>query len=240
MKKLFVGVIVIVVLVVGATGAILGIVPILSSLIGAGQKDLGIRYTVEESLAARQKSGGTEIIPLPKGTSSADDFRLEGKKPMQFTMSSAELTAHSNNRPWKNYPVKNLQIKIHDDGTIEGSAILVVSKAMPYAMGLGYSEEQIRDAMKTYSIPPFEVPIYVVGKGSVKDDEVQVDANAVKIGAIPIPGDIVARANQEAESVLNDLIRKHADAFHAEEVSFANGTMTFVGAVPEKEYVITE
>lgn len=229
-----------VIIIVAIILAGIGVIPGLSNLIGAGQKDLGIRYALDDSRAAWKKSGGTEIISLPSDASPADDFRLEGKKSVSFTMNSTELTAHSNNRSWKNYPVKNIQIKIHDDGTIESSAILLVDKAMPYAMALGYSEQQIRDAMKTYAIPPFAVPIYVLGKGSVRNNSVQVDARTVKIGAIPIPGDIVARANKEAESVLNDVIAKHTDAFRADEVSFADGTMTFIGAVPEKEYVITK
>ncbi len=55
-----------------------------------------------------------------------------------------------------------------------------------------------------------------------------------------IPGNIVTQANHEAESVLNDVIRKHSNAFHADEVSFDKGMMTFAGQVPVKEYVITE
>ena len=239
MKKLFVVLGVVVLLLVFGL-SLLGIVPILSTVLGAGPKDLGIRFTQDDSSAARQISGGTEIISLSKDTGASEDFRLEGKKNARFTMDSKELTAHSNNRPWKNYPVKNLQIKIHEDGSIEASATLIISKAIPYAMGLGYSEKQIKDAMQKYSIPPFEVPFYVFGKGSVKNDSVSVNAGTVKIGAVTVPTGIVAQANKEAESVLNDVIRKNSQAFHAEEVSFDKGKMTFVGQVPMKEYVITD
>lgn len=217
----------------------LGVVPVLSPLFGAGPKNLGITITTEDSVKSREKVG-TTIVSLPANTPLQDDFRLEGKRPVDFTFTSKELTAHSNNRPWKNYPVKNVQIKIHEDGTIESSGTLIISKALPYALGLGYTETQIRDAMKTYNIPPFEVPIYILGKGSVSNDRVTVDAQTVKIGAVTIPEQIVARANTEAESVLNDLIAKHSSAFHAEEVSFANGAMHFKGDAPQTEYVITE
>lgn len=218
---------------------ILGLVPLASSILGMGPKDLGIRYTVDDSKTARDKSG-TQIVSLPADTKPSEDFKLVGKKNAEFTMDSKELTAHSNNRPWKNYPVKNLQIKIHADGTIESSAILIISKAMPYAVGLGYSETQVREAMDKYHIPPFEVPIYILGKGSVTNDNVSVNAQTVKIGVVPIPAGIVSQANTEAASVLNDLIRKHSDAFHAQEVSFADGKMTFKGQVPAQEFVITQ
>jgi hypothetical protein len=219
--------------------SILGLVPGLSNLIGAGPKDLGIRITVEDSKAAMAKDG-TEIVALPKNTDPKKDFILEGKRDVTLTFDSKELTAHSNNRPWINYPVKNVQIKIYPDGTIESSAILIISKALPYAMGLGYSESQIKDAMQKYKIPPFEVPIYIKGKGSVTNDRVSVNAQNVQIGIIPIPNNIVAQANTEAESVLNDIIQKHSSAFHAESVTFSDGKMNFVGQLPQKEYVITE
>lgn len=107
-------------------------------------------------------------------------------------------------------------------------------------MGLGYSESQIKDAMKKYSIPPFEVPIYVKGKGSVTDDKVSVAAEQVQIGITGIPSGIVTQANKEAESVLDDLIQKNSHAFHTDSVSFSDGKMSFKGQLPIKEYVITE
>lgn len=109
-KALF-GIIVFLLLLVLIPLTALGLVPGLSSLVGAGPRDLGIKINVEDSVRARTKVG-TEIISLPKNTDPKDDFVLEGKRDADLTMDSHELTAHSNNRPWKNYPVKNLQIKI--------------------------------------------------------------------------------------------------------------------------------
>lgn len=222
--------------IVGLT--MIGLVPGLSSLVGAGPKDLGIRITTEDSKKAFSKMG-TEYISI-KSTDSIQDFTLEGKQDKDMTMDSSELTAFSSNRPWKYYPLKNVQIKIGSDGTIESSATLVISKALPYAMGLGYSETQIRDAMKKYNIPPFEVPFYLKGKGSVTNDKTSVQAQTVQIGFITVPGDIVAQANSEAERVLDDVIQKHSNGFHAESVSFADGKMKFKGQVAKKAYYITE
>ena len=207
-------------------------------LIGTGPKDLGIRYTIEDSAAARKKIGG-EIIPITKEMDKKD-FTLEGKLPVQFDMDSTEFSAQSGNRPWKNYPLKNLQIKFGQDGTIEGSATLVIAKALPYAMALGYSETQIRDAMQKYNIPNFEVPFYVKGKGQVINDKVTVNAQTVEIGKVNIPKDIVDQANIEAEKVLEDVIRKQSQSFHAESVTFSDGKIHFKGTVAEKQYVYTE
>ena len=152
MKFLF-GVLTTLVLIILIPATALGIVPVLSPLVGAGPKDLGQRVTMEDTNAARAKVK-TEIISLPAGTPTNKDYTMEGKQDENFTMDSKELTAYMSNNPWKNYPIKNVQVKLHDNGALEGSGILVVSKTLPYAMALGYSETQIRDAMQKYNIPP--------------------------------------------------------------------------------------
>jgi len=215
----------------------LGVTP-LSSYVGTGQKDLGIRVTKQQTTDAITKVG-TQIISLPSDTPDTQGFRLEGTKPADFTMDSQEISAHSNNRPWKNYPVKNLQIKIKSDGTIESSAILIVNKAMPYALGLGYSQAQIESAMKQYNIPPVEVPIYVLGKGNVINNQVTVDAQQIKIGSVGIPNDLITQINVEAEKVLEDLIHKHSHSFSCESLTFDDGKLHFKGMIAEKQYVVS-
>lgn len=214
-----------------------GVVPVLSNFVGAGQKDLGITSTPEESKDA-MNIVGTEIITLTTVNDPKDGFRLEGKKDANFTMNSEQISAHSNHRPWKNYPLKNVQIKIHDDGQIESSAILVISKALPYAMNLGYSQAQITEVINKYHLPSVEVPIYIKGYGHVENDQVKVDARSVKIGGITVPNNLVSQANQEAESVLEDLIQKNSHSFHCESLSFDKGEMKFKGQVAQKQYVL--
>jgi hypothetical protein len=237
MKILIAFIIIILLIIIPLTA--MGVIPGLSQILGAGPKNLGIKVTLEDSKLARDKVG-TEIIPLPANTNPNDDFKLEGKMNADFSMDSKELTAHSNFRPWKYYPLKNVQIKIHNDGTIEASATLVIEKALPYAMGLGYSETQIKDALKKYNIPPFEVPFYIKGKGSVANDKVNVNAISIQIGVVPLPANIINQINSEAKKVIEDVIAKNSQSFHAERVSFSDGKMLFKGQVAQKEYVITE
>jgi hypothetical protein len=233
-RKLLVIVLVVAVLIVLTPLTLLGLVPGLSPLVGAGQKDLGIKVTSADSAAVLAKLG-TQVVSTTSG-----DFKLEGKKDVALSLDSKELSANSNNKVWKNYPLKNVQIRINSDGTVEGSAILVVSKLMPYAVALGYSESQIKDAMNQYHIPQVEVPIYLMGKGSVINDKVSVEAQVAKIGAIALPSDILAKGNDEAQSVLDDVISKHSANFHAESLTFSDGKMNFKGYLPEKGYVVTE
>lgn len=237
MFKLISGVLITILLISIFALSFTGVVPVLSNFVGAGQKDLGLTSTPEKSKAA-MNIVGTEIITLASVDDPKDGFRLEGKKDASFTMDSDQISAHSNHRPWKNYPLKNVQIKIHEDGQIESSAILVISKALPYALNLGYSQAQITDAMNKYHLPAVEVPIYIKGYGSVENDQVKVDAKSVKIGGITIPNNLVSQANQEAETVLEDLIQKNSHSFHCESLTFSKGQLQFKGQVAQKQYVL--
>jgi len=237
--KFLLGVLTTLVLIVLIAATAFGLVPGLSTLVGAGAKDLGIYTTVADTKAAKTKVG-TEIVYLPAGTDISKDYVFEGTQNENFTMDSKELTAYANNDGWASYPFRALQIKIHEDGTLEGSGILVVAKAIPYATALGYSEEQIQDAMKKYNIPPFEVPFYVAGSGSVTNNNVSVNATTVKVGFVTIPQAIVSEANQEAANVLEDVIGKRKTSLNVESLTFENGSMHFKGQSPLKEYLIAK
>jgi len=239
MKKFLIGLVIVLAIIVLVVLTLLGLIPGLSPLLGAGQKDLGIKITKEDSVAAINKVG-IEIISLPKETDPKDDYRLEGKKDVDIVMDSKEVTAHSNNRPWKNLPAKNIQVKINSDGSAEASGILIVAKALPYAMALGYSEEQIKETMAKYKIPAVEVPFYIKATGGVINNNVTANASSIKIGAVNIPSGIVAQASSEAESFLENLIQKHSESVNIENVSLSDGKVNFKGQLPEKEYVITE
>jgi hypothetical protein len=229
MIKFFLGILLTILIIIGG---------IYYAVLGVGAKDLGIKVTPQDSELSRTKAG-MEIISINSQDGKLD-FTLEGKKDMEFSMDSQELTALANNRPWKNYPVKNIQIKIYPDGTIESSGILIVSRTIPYAVSLGYSESQVKQAIQKYNLPSFEIPFYLIGTGSVTNDNVSVNASSAKIGLVPIPANIVSQANQEAEQLLNNLISKHSQSFHAETITFTDGKVNFKGYVPEKEYVQTE
>jgi len=229
-----------VLLVIALAGlSVAGLVPGLSSLVGASPKNFDIKITKDDSLAAQNKIG-TEIISAPKGTEDKNGFKLEGKKDANFSLDSKELTALNNNRSWKNYPLKNVQTKINSDGTVESSGLIVVKKGIPYAMGLGYSEADIKKAMNKYNLPTIEVPFYLKGTGSVVNDDVKISVSSLKIGAISIPQNITNSAAGEAEQVVEDLIRKNSQSFHCESLTFKDGKMNFKGQVAEKEYVVTE
>lgn len=216
-----------------------GTIPTLSNLLGVKQKDLGITVTPDDSTKATEKVG-TLIDTLPINSPLGDNFKLEGKRPTEYQMDSKELTALYNNRPWVNFPVKNVQIKIQPDGLVEGSAILTVEKLLPWAVALGYSESQVREAIDRYRLPTLEIPFYFRAYGGVEKNQSDINLTKIQVGAISLPTYLITSISNEAEKFTNDLLIKKQDNVNIEYLRFQEGQMYFKGEMPEKEYVAGE
>jgi len=239
MLKFLLGSVILSLITLTLVGGVLGFIPGISTLMGAAPKDLGQRITSEDSLAAQSKTG-IEVAKLPKDTLDDKGYSPEGKKALSVTYDSKEVTALVNNLTWKNFPAKNVQIKINPDGSIESSGVIIISKAIPFAEGLGYSADQVKQAMEKYRLPKFEVPYYLKGNGNIKNNNVTLSVSSFKIGAIPVPQNITNNAAFEAVSFIENLINRYQDHYSAESLIFDNGKVAFTGQVPEKINVVAD
>jgi hypothetical protein len=239
MLKLLFGSIIFSLLLITIIGGALGFVPGVSGLMGASPRDLGQKATLAESRATQEKVG-TEIVILPAGTPNSQGYIPEGNIPLSTSFTSQELTALANNRTWKNFPVKNVQIRINPDNTIESSGILIVSKAIPFAEGLGYSAAQVKQAMEKYKLPSVEIPYYISGQGEVKNNQVSLSVSSLKIGAIPVPSSITQPATEEAISFLEGLFQRYQANFYAETIKAQNNQVQFVGQVAKQISVVSQ
>ena len=220
-------------------GGALGLVPGISSVLGASPKNLGQKITLADSLAAQNKTG-IEVVSLPKTTPNNKGLIAEGKKPLSASFNSQELTALANNRTWKNFPVKNVQIRVNPDNTLESSGIIVVAKAIPFAEGFGYSASQVKEAIEKYKLPQIEIPYYIKGSGEVKNNDVSLTVSTMKIGVVPVPQNITDSAAEGAVLFLEDLMRKYQANFSAQSISVQNSELNFIGQVAEKIKVVSE
>jgi len=218
-------------------GGILGFVPGVSALMGATPKNLGQKITIEDSLAAQNKTG-VEVIALPDGTTDKDGYIPQGTKNLETTFTSKEITALLNHRTWKNFPAKDVQVKINSDGSLESSGVLIVSKALPFAEGLGYSDEEVKEAMTKYKLPSVEIPYYISGFGEVKNNDISLSISSLKIGAIPLPQSMTGPLAEEATLFLESLINRYQDNFSADSITSQNGQITFKGRVAERISVV--
>lgn len=94
-----------------------GFIPGVSNLFGSNKpRDLKIRYTEENRLAARAKTK-VEYGELSADTPASTSLVRTGSRPVKFEMSSAEVTSLMNNRPWKYFPYSDVQVKFNADGS---------------------------------------------------------------------------------------------------------------------------
>jgi len=214
-----------------------GFVPGLSTILGTNKpKDLGIIITPEDSKKAQEKSG-VRLIELPKDTSIANSYLLEGQRSASFSFDSKEGTAIINNRPWKYYPFSNLQLRINPDGTAEISGMVNMNLFMNYAQALGYSTTDIDKALDEYHIPKINMPFYAKGSAGIIENKVFFNVTSLEAGRIPVPSSILSSNKGRIESFVQDVVNKQK-GFSAKKLVVENGKIVFDGTLPEKESVV--
>ena len=114
-----------------------GFIPGLSGLFGSDKpRDLKIKYTEADHQSARTKSK-IEYGELPANTPPAASLTRTGTRPVNFEMTSAEMTSLMNNRPWKYFPYSDVQVKFNGDGSAEISGRVLKDRVPGYGAFIG-------------------------------------------------------------------------------------------------------
>jgi hypothetical protein len=163
----------------------MGFVPGLSTILGTDKpRDLGIKYTPEDLKSARAKSQ-IEYNVLPDSPDPLQTRKFSGKRDVTAEFTSAEITASLNNRPWKLWPYKDIQIKFNADGSGEISGVVVKSKVPDYATVIGAPKEALSFVMNYLPANPV---FYVKMKATLENNKVGVfEPQNFEIGRIPMP-----------------------------------------------------
>jgi hypothetical protein len=237
----------------------MGLIPGLSSVMGADKpKDLAITYTEQNRTDARAKSQ-IQYEALPSETSAAASFTTSGSREVNIELTNAEMTALLNNRPWRHYPYKNIQVKANPDGSAEISGNIIKSKLPGYAAYLGAPQEAIDFAMKFI---PENAAFYCKGIASLENNQIALFApESFSLGKVPLPVDmflsfmppqliktVYAVDISGMGSELSKVENKRAliigfinsnlsriQGFYAKSARFEDGKLKFEGTLPEKE-----
>lgn len=163
----------------------LGYVPGLSAIFGSNKpRDLGVSYTEADRSSARAKSQ-IEYKELPANTPAEQSLVRSGSRAVTANFSSAEITALMNNRPYKDWPYKDVQMKFNADGTVEVSGRLIKSRVAGYCASIGVSKEV---AEKIVQYLPADPVYYVKSKAALSNNQVSVlEPSTVEIGRMSIP-----------------------------------------------------
>lgn len=193
------GVILILILIVGY----LGFIPGLSDLMGSGPKDLGVRYTQADYQSALAKMPG-QINKNTEYACFTCTYKSSGSIPVNTAFTQEELTAFINHLNSKKGPLKNAQLRLNADGSVELS---------------GRGTEGL-----------ISTPIYakgrLVGTSSRGATIVIDDANAGKIG-------ISKDAGQKAADELISYLFSQNPGLTIDSLAIKDGAVDFEGTVPQ-------
>jgi hypothetical protein len=217
MKKLFIFLLVLVVIVVAGLSYV-GVIPFFSKFI-TKQVDLGMTADPSLVTAFETKYG------KPNGM---------GKIKLNVDLSSQEITSVF--AVWgmrnKYFPLYNVQVRFNPDGTGEASGFLKIASGITFAKNLGYSNSEIDKGKEYIKYVSGDLPFYIKGTGGMTNNILSVNPTTLQIGRVTVPESIT----KLAAIGLGDMIERRITQIGGadiKEASFKTGTFHLDGTVPE-------
>ena len=224
----------------------LGFIPGLSTFFGSDKpRDLGIKYTqTDYDLAMQKNKVGISVINFAPSAQASLIWQGTNQVSNSWRAQEVMATINKNSSDWKFFPIKDVQLKINSDGSVEASGILSVDKLKGYAEATKISQGDINSISKIlddYKIPRNPVPFYIKGSLSVKNNNVNVEVPKLEIGRLPIPQSLY----ESAKSSFEGFAKQQLDGggygnLYIKSLDFNNGKMNFDGTLPAAVTVAKE
>ena len=198
--------IIFVLLVLGA--GMTGFVPVVSDILGTNApRDLGVKVTQADYDSALAATG----FKLDSSAGYGPDTHItySGQKAVSVGLTDAQLSALIDFDHATQYPVRNAQVKIHADGTLEAAAYIKV------------------DSYKGYSV---NNAVYVKGSFDVlPGGQIKLHPAEVQVGRAPVPlvESGVAAAEQEVNSKIASI-----PGLSIQSITYEEGKVNFKGTIP--------
>jgi hypothetical protein len=219
--------------------AIIGIIIII--FLGAGvmllnppAKNLGVSWNEEDAQSANLKLGRIRE-PLPETDVTRESVKYEGSHPVEESLTSEELTATLNTRDYKYNPMKKVQIKVNDDGTIEASGTIILANIIPYTEAFGIKNEKVKETIAKYGEKlPINPNFYYKGTPTISNNNANVKIEEIKIGAFDV-------GEQFPNNILNDAVNEQIEGvpgLNVDNLEVTNGKLDFKGDYPDKSMYV--
>jgi len=237
LKTLFIILLVIIIVIVLILGY-LGFIPGLSTIFGSDKpRDLGIKYVKADYVSAAQKNK-VSINVIDSASSPEASLKWTGANQVNSSWTSEEVTAtiNANSADWAYFPMKDVQFKVNNDGSVEASGILSFDKLKGYAEATKVSQYNIDSVSKIldeFKIPREPVPFYIKGNLEIKNNNVDVEVPKLEIGRLPIPQSLYEPAKSSFESFAKEQLDGGGyGSFYIKSLNFDNGKLNFDGTLP--------
>lgn len=231
--KVFLGIIIgiVVIAVIGVLVlGYLGFVPGLSNLFGSNKPaKLGTTFTKADYTSAITKSG-VQMNGNTATTALDKNSKVYGPpKQVSFDLTPSEALAVLNTKPMSpNFPLKDFDLRINADKTIEVSSLLLVdrfsnSKSIP---------NDVKTALDSVNKAGLkEVPVYMKGDVAVVNGQLNFNAADVKIGKVSVPAEQVNGAKNDISNYFQTF-EKNIPGLSIKNAGIVNGKIHFDGTVP--------
>jgi hypothetical protein len=213
-------------------GGYLGFVPIVSNVL-AKQRDLGVEIDHNYYSAVSEQLGIEMNLSDPDGVPS-----YEGTVPLEESFSSEQ--ASSILAGWetlydyiKYVPFEDVQIKIHEDGTAEMSAILNVAKGIEIAREMGYTGEEIDEGLKYVKFVNNRMPFYAKGRAGIQNGQVFLEGDVLEIGRVKVPENILKTVETGASSITEQRISQ-IPGLNVDSIELKNSKAHVSAEIPQK------
>lgn len=236
--KILVKIIITLLILIGICSFVLGyfgLIPGISRIFGSDKpRDLGVTFTQEDFNSGRAKTGKNHIT-LSSDLPPKESLKYSGSRALNTSFTYQELTALVYNRPWKYYPVKDVKIKISDDGVVESSGILIVDRIIPCLQAFGVESQEAENIINRLNFLKGNPAFYVKGKGSITNNIVDIDLISLEIGRISIPLNLIGENERKIDSFLEERL-KTVTGLSIKSLTLKNGKLFFNGTFPTTEY----
>ena len=228
-------IIIVAVLVIGY----LGFLPGVSNVFGSNQpKDLGVSYSEADYQSAHARNG-TKHTVLPSGSIPENSIQFSGQHPVNTTYTQSEFNALINYRQWQYYPLKQCQLKINSDGTLEFSGLVIVSRIKGYMQALGVSENSLKTITNYLKYIPVNAAFYAKGKFEIINGRIlNTDLITFKVGNLNLTNQVKNNLSSIISGVYSQM--DAYPGFSIKTLTFHNGQVQFEGTLPDSARSVTK
>ena len=214
----------------------LGVVPGLAAVFGAEVPiDLGVTYTEKDRTTALAKLG-LQVSELTPNAAPGSSLAWSGQEDLATSFTQEELTALLND-DWAYFPARDCQLRVHPDGVMELSGVLLPERLDGYIEAMGASREEIavlRDFMNVTKTPP---PFYVKAKGKMVNNRLSgLEILSLQIGRFNYPSKPI-EDNKERISDFATWQVRQISGLIVQSFRIEGGEVLFEGVVPTMKTV---
>lgn len=199
--------------------------------------DLGIKTSNEAYESTINKLKLTKDNAPEKGAAEDYKYIYGNTQAVDIYLTSEEITSFLNiNRPGY-YALKNAQVRINPDNTIEAAATLDVSFVFKDILEGKYNKEDAKKALPMLGLLPNKVNLYCKFSGGIKDNMLdQLNIHKTSVMGIPIPESLInsSAATRFVEDNIGRYIKKAAAKSNAkyDQLKVDNEKLVFKGQIP--------